>query len=355
MASLQDITTSDTSTVELEPYSLISRDDDWAAMRFTQFEWAFGLKYRATPFDSEFNVITVPRDLIPLLKRQTLRLAPKKHVIEHAYDIMKHNRTAKVGERRKFEEFGKGPWEYVLFSGRFDHKTLRPKYLPPLFQRISDGKAESLNLDADYDNLPRITSMIHPAIAIFLLELQVPDPLYAPQSLKENIIFPMINIVGIWPSWSHNPFKPFPTSSSSSKRKRSRSELSDITCKCTLCAHSSESSSSFGTYASDFNSSDGEELIALLPAGEDAEDGKVDLDVTAWAGKVILPRAHSSDDDLDDNEDDELLRTYAQESALAPEQAKKALKEEDEKRNALAEPTLEELRCRLSKKRSRRR
>uniref|UniRef100_A0A0W0G6C5 Uncharacterized protein n=1 Tax=Moniliophthora roreri TaxID=221103 RepID=A0A0W0G6C5_MONRR len=302
MLSLQDISISNNTDLELESYSLISKDDSWAAMEFTHFEWAFGLDYRGCPFDSEYNVVKVSKDLIPCLQKQTLQFAPTKDVIQHAYDIMAYNRMKKVGERRN---------------------------------------AEGLSL-------PRISSMVHPAIAILVLTLYQPDALHSPQSLKENVVFPIIKIVGIWPHWSHNRFKPEPTS----KRKRRRSETSDtITCKCTLCVYdsSSEPSSSSGTYASDIDSSDSGERVAL-PVGDIEKDGKVDLDVVAWAQTVILPPLYDDSDEMSDNE---LLRTYAQESALALEQVKKTLKEENGKRNKLAAPTLEKVRFCLSKKRSR--
>ncbi|KAI3620967.1 hypothetical protein WG66_008840 [Moniliophthora roreri] len=354
MLSLQDISISNDPDFQLESYALISRDDSWAAMQFTHFEWSFGLDYRGIPLDSEYNVVRVSKDLIPCLQKQTLQFAPTKDVIQHACDMLAYNHTMKVGERRRFEEFGKGPWEYILFPGRFDHKTLKPEYLPPLYQRSSNGQMSPLTLDAhNYDTLPRMSLMIHPTIAILLLKLYQPDALHSPQSLKENVIFPIIKIVGKWPHWSHNRFKPLPTS----KRKRRRSEASDgISCKCTLCVYDSssedEEESLSGTYASDFDSSDSGEHV-VLPVGNTENVGNVDLDVAAWAQKVILPPASSRYDDSDEISDDELLRIYAQESALAPEQAKKALKEENKKRNVLAAPTLEEAWCRSSKKRSR--
>ncbi|ESK88766.1 hypothetical protein Moror_17154 [Moniliophthora roreri MCA 2997] len=349
MLSLQDISTSNNPDVELESFPLVSRDDCWAAMEFTHFEWAFGLEYHGLPFDSEFNMVTASKDIISCLENRTLRLAPNKEVIQHAYELLQHNHTSQVDERRRFREFGEGPWEYVLFPGSFDHKTLKPKYLPPLFQRSPNGKMEPLIFNShDYDTLPRITAMIHPTIALLLIVLVPLDPYHAPEGLKENALLPSTRIVGAWPLWSHNRFKPEPTSP---KRKRSRSE-SEITCKCTLCAQTSsfESSSSSGTYASDLDSSDDGERVSLPVGGDPEEDGKVELDVAAWAGKIVLPLTHSGVDDLDDLEDDPLLRTYAQESALAPEQVRKVLKEEDKKRNVLAKPTLEELRCRLSKR-----
>ncbi|EEB89162.1 hypothetical protein MPER_12776 [Moniliophthora perniciosa FA553] len=211
---------------------------------------------------------------------------------------------------------------------------------------------EALILDADdFNTLPRMTLMVHPTITICLVALVPPDPYHAPESLRQSVLLPLAKIVGAWPLWSHNRFKPERTSS---KRKRSRSE-SEMTCNCTSCAHSSSFElSSSGTYASDFDSSDDDGERVTLPVGGDPEEGgKAELDVASWAGKVLLP-TYSEVDDLDDLENDQLLRTYAQESALTPEQVKKALKEEDKKRITLAGPTLEELQCRLSKKRLRR-
>ncbi|EEB89186.1 hypothetical protein MPER_12742 [Moniliophthora perniciosa FA553] len=290
--SLQDISTSNNPDIGIDSYSLISKADSWAAMEFTHFEWSLGLDYRGLPFDSEYNVLKVSKNIIPYLRKKTLRFAPMKDVIQHAHSIVEYNHTQTVEKRRRFEEFGEGPWEYVLFPGRFDHKTLEPKYLPPLYQRSSDGEMLPLTLDAhNYDSLPRVTLMVHPAIVILVLRLHQPDVLHSPQSLKENVISPLIKIVGAWPHWSHNRFKPEPIS----KRKRRRSEPSDtITCKCTLCAYdsSSESSSSTGTYASDTDSSDSGERV-VLPAGYTEKDDKFDLDVAAWAQKVTLPLVSS--------------------------------------------------------------
>ncbi|EEB90724.1 hypothetical protein MPER_11031, partial [Moniliophthora perniciosa FA553] len=291
MLSLQDISISNNPDIEIESYSLISKDDSRAAMEFTHFEWSLGLDYRGLPFDSEYNVLKVSKDIIPCLRKNTLRFAPMKNVIQHAYDIVAHNHAQTVEKRRRFEEFGEGPWEYVLFPGRFDHKTLEPDYLPPLYQRSSDGEMLPLTLDAhNYDSLPRMSLMVHPAIVILALRLYQPDAFHSPDSLKENVVSPLIRIVGAWPHWSHNRFKPEPIS----KRKR-RSEPSDtITCKCSLCAYdpSSESSSSTGTYASDIDSSDSGERV-VLPAQYTEKDDKFDLDVAAWAQKVILPLVSS--------------------------------------------------------------
>ncbi|KAI3616308.1 hypothetical protein WG66_014115 [Moniliophthora roreri] len=120
MLSLQDISISNNTDLELESYSLISKDDSWAAMEFTHFEWAFGLDYRGCPFDSEYNVVKVSKDLIPCLQKQTLQFAPTKDVIQHAYDIMAYNRMKKVGERRNAEglrNLEKGPGNTSFFPG----------------------------------------------------------------------------------------------------------------------------------------------------------------------------------------------------------------------------------------------
>ncbi|EEB98647.1 hypothetical protein MPER_01811 [Moniliophthora perniciosa FA553] len=207
---------------------------------------------------------------------------------------------------------------------------------------------EPLILNAhDYDALPRMTLMVHPTIAIFLTTLLPLDPYHAPESLRQNVLYPLSKIIGAWPLWSHNRFKP--------ERHRQRGSVpveSEMTCNCASCAQASSfESSSSGTYGSDFDSSDDGERVTL-PVDEDPEgDCKAELDVAAWAGKVVLLPTYS---ELDDLVGDQLLRTYAQESALTPGQVKRALKEEDKKRNTLARPTLEDLRCRLSKKRSRR-
>ncbi|KAK7043926.1 hypothetical protein VNI00_008092 [Paramarasmius palmivorus] len=320
-------------------------------MELTHFEWAFGFDYRGFPFESDHNIVTVPTNLASCLREKTLCLAPSKEVFQQVQEIIKHNNTAEVHERRTFQEFGEGPWEYILFPGWMDRKTFKPKYLPQLYLRSSSGDMSPLHYNTqDYDSLPRITSMIHPTIAIFLFILRPPDLSSAPEILKENIFLPALSTLAIWPAWSHNRFKTL-SSSSSSKRKRSDSIASDaVTCKCTQCINCYETaSSSTGTYASDIASSDDE--VSFGPAGDD-EDDKFELNVSAWADKVI-PQRRCRIVNFDDLGNDRILQRYAQEPALSPEQVDGALKEENEKRNTLAGP-LQKVSCQLSKKRPRR-
>uniref|UniRef100_A0A0W0GDP2 Uncharacterized protein n=1 Tax=Moniliophthora roreri TaxID=221103 RepID=A0A0W0GDP2_MONRR len=353
MFSLERISTSTDPNVTLERYSLISRDDSWAVSQITRFEWIFGLDYRRFPFESEHNVLPVPKDLIPLLEKRYLMFAPVTAAIHQAFDMIKYNGSVKALKegRRRYTEFGEGPWEYVLFPGKYPDESRQARHLPPLFYHSPDGNTHSLELDAsDFAKFPRISLKIHPTVAIFFVKLQPPDAIFMPPSLRENALIPLLRVVAIWPLWTHNRFL---SDQTSSKRKRSESaDSSRISCHCTECLRDQEPSSSSSSSASD-----GSETFASdeEPVAHDAEDDrKFTPSIVAWRGKVVLPAPSTGSDYLDDVAEDDQLLAYVQESALDPQYADEALEEENRKRATLAGPALGNFQCRYSAKRSRR-
>ncbi|KAI3601340.1 hypothetical protein WG66_013322 [Moniliophthora roreri] len=65
------------------------------------FEWTFGLDYHGFPFENEYNVASVPKDLITCVKERDLRFASSKDVIQHVYDLLQHNNVSSISEWRR--------------------------------------------------------------------------------------------------------------------------------------------------------------------------------------------------------------------------------------------------------------
>ncbi|KAK1235636.1 hypothetical protein PQX77_001121 [Marasmius sp. AFHP31] len=227
MDSLQDITTQPDGHIELEEVQLIDEHD----LRYPA--WIFGMDRVAFPFISEENTLKVHKALAPYIKRQKLALAPSPSILGRALEMLKYNtRVELVDDRQRFEDFGTGPWEYVLFP------TKGRGTLPPLFQRLPDGNTTSFLLDtSDFNNLPRFKSMVHPLFVVFLRWLHPLGSMQVERCLAGHVIDPVDKITIKWPFWTHNRFLPV---RSSSKRKRSRA----ISCDCTDCLEDDCSSSS---------------------------------------------------------------------------------------------------------------
>ncbi|KAK1227400.1 hypothetical protein PQX77_009601 [Marasmius sp. AFHP31] len=233
MHSLQDITTQPDGHIELEEVRLIGEYD------ILYPAWIFGMDRVAFPFSSEENTLKVHKALAPYIKRQKLALSPSPSILDRAFEMLDHNHGAElVDDRQKFEDFGTGPWEYVLFP------TKGRGTLPSLFRRLPDGKTISFPLDtSDFDNLPRFKSMVHPLFVIFLRKLRPLGSMHVEQCLERHVIDPVNKILLEWPFWTHDRFLPV----RSSKRKRSRG----ISCDCTDCMKDDCSSSSEDTESSD--------------------------------------------------------------------------------------------------------
>ncbi|KAK1222386.1 hypothetical protein PQX77_014782 [Marasmius sp. AFHP31] len=225
MYSLENITTRPDGHVELETFDLIEEYETTNPMDLHRFEWTFGLDNLQLPFRGKENKMTVHKDLIRHFKDQKLAFLPSKSVIGRAVKMMGHNKKARlVGDRQRFEEFGTGPWEYVLFATKGTGK------LPPLFHRLPHGSTVPLPLASlDYDNLPRFTSTTHPLVVIFSRKMHFISSSGVDSSLAEHVIEPMEDILLKWPLWTHNRFLPKLTSP-----KRKRSGAFDC-CACSDC------------------------------------------------------------------------------------------------------------------------
>ncbi|KAK1235644.1 hypothetical protein PQX77_001129 [Marasmius sp. AFHP31] len=222
---LEDITTRSDGQTDLETFPLIEEGRIINPMALHRFEWTFGLDNLGFPFAGEENEMTMHKDLVRHIKRQKLAFSPSKSVIQRAYAMMEHNRKmVSAGDRQRFEDFGTGPWEYVLFS------TKGREPLPPLFHRMPNGNTSPLSLAvSDCDSLPRFTSMIHPLVVLFFRKLHSIGSYRVERSLSKHVIEPMETVFLRWPIWTHNHFLPKLTSP-----KRKRSGASDC-CGCPDC------------------------------------------------------------------------------------------------------------------------
>ncbi|KAK7043089.1 hypothetical protein VNI00_008443 [Paramarasmius palmivorus] len=344
MLSLHRISTSSDRLSPVGSMKMIMKEDGWAVMA-REHELGDGLFV--------FITVLASRDIVPLFQKRQVMLVPKKEVSQFALELIRFNAIA-VGkdDRRKFEatfqEFGSGPWEYILMPGKYDRKTREPCQLPPLFYHHPDGTVSTMTFDTtDLLSLPEVSSKIHPAIIAMHAFLHPPNVFNMPPSIKDDAVIPLIRIAGAWPLWQHNRF--ISSTPTSSKRKRSESETSSlITCLCSTCRVVETLSSSSSSVTCD----DRHRPFAVDDEEAEEAEGKRRLGIVTWAGKVVLP---AGTDDLDNLvELDPLLQEYAQESALDPDLAKQVQEEEDQKRLLLAAPTLDDVWCRVSVKRSRR-
>ncbi|KAL0065385.1 hypothetical protein AAF712_007591 [Marasmius tenuissimus] len=304
MYSLEDITTRSDGHVDLETFLLIEEDEIINPMALHRFEWTFGLDNRGFPFSGEENQMSVHKDLIRHIKREKLAFSPSKSVFQKAFAMMEHNdKMQSSGDRQRFQDFGTGPWEYVLFS------TKGREPLPPLFRRMPDGSTIPLSLAvSDYDNLPRFISTIHPLVVIFFRKLHLIGSHRVERPLSEHVIEPMRKIFLRWPLWTHNRFLPRLTSP-----KRKRPGASD-SCGCpdckrweySDCSTSSSSSREARSEASagSESSDDSESWRDPEPVKEVAKD---DFCVKEWS----LQTERSSDN----HPSDPILEQYSMEAS----------------------------------------
>ncbi|KAJ8078132.1 hypothetical protein PM082_000338 [Marasmius tenuissimus] len=301
---LQDITTQSDGQTDLETFPLIEEDRIINPMALHRFEWTFGLDNLGFPFNGEENEMTVHKDLVRHIKRQKLAFSPSKSVIQRAYAMMEHNRKIEsAGDRQRFEDFGTGPWEYVLFS------TKGREPLPPLFHRMPDGNTTPLSLAvSDYDSLPRFMSMIHPLVVIFFRKLHSIGSYRVERPLSKHVIEPMEAVFLRWPIWTHNHFLPKLTSP-----KRKRPGASDC-CGCPDCKRweysddSTSGSSSQGTRSESStgsdSSDDSESWRDPDPVKQVTED---DSRVKEWSLQTEKPS--------DDHDSDSILEQYSMEAS----------------------------------------
>ncbi|KAK1226174.1 hypothetical protein PQX77_010850 [Marasmius sp. AFHP31] len=244
----------------------------------------------------------VSKDIKQYLARRSLIFVPTSAVLKKAFDMMDFNDSSarRYEDRKRFEDFGSGPWEYTIMPGRWERKTYKPEYLPHLYHHSPDGTVTPLHFDnCHFNDLPRFTSTVHPLIVILFLKMRLPDIFGVPPSIREHAIMPLIEICGRWPCWLHNRFVPLPTSP---KRKHS-------------------DNSSAPDFDVESNTSD------LYFTSEDL--------VASWQRKLEKDASIHQPPDTDG-----AVVEYAQETVLSPEDVSRQLKEEDDKRWVLAKPAM---------------
>ncbi|KAJ8078089.1 hypothetical protein PM082_000295 [Marasmius tenuissimus] len=223
MISLQSITTRCDGSIELETCGLL-RKDHLTPLRLHRFEWAFGMDNESFDVASDINRLTVHRDLIPLIHSSNLAFNPVQGVINKAISMMEHNSRVTLDERQRFEDFGTGPWEYILFSTKAPGSNI-----PPLYYRSPDGTTTAFHFDlSDPENLPHFTSTIHPLVVLFFRRIHHLFREYVAPSLHDPVVQPVRELTDSWPYWIHNRFLPEVTSPI---RKRPDADY----CRCADC------------------------------------------------------------------------------------------------------------------------
>ncbi|KAJ8078067.1 hypothetical protein PM082_000273 [Marasmius tenuissimus] len=204
MYSLQDITTCPDGSIELETFGLV-REEETRPLSKHRFEWAFGLEQGTFDTSSHSNLLTVHKDLVGLFRSQSLVFSPVPSVLERAFSMMEHNkRTHSLNDRQRFEDFGSGVWEYILFSTKG-----RGRSVPPLYRRLPDGTTTPFLFDlSDPEKLPHFTSTIHPLFVLFFRKLTMISIMRVEPSLWEHVGHPVQKMTNRWPLWTHNRFLP---------------------------------------------------------------------------------------------------------------------------------------------------
>ncbi|KAL0056585.1 hypothetical protein AAF712_016809 [Marasmius tenuissimus] len=305
MYSLQDITTRPGGSVELETSGLVTKEKA-RPLSLHRFEWAFRMDYRDFNVDSDINMLTVHKDLIPLLRSQNLCLSPLPVVIDKAFSIMEYNKAASsVNERQRFEEFGDGPWEYILFPMKGRGCTL-----PPLYHRQPDGTATPLHFDlSNPDKLPHVTTTVHPLVVLFLRELTLIGVERVERSLWDHAVRPVQKLTNWWPLWTHNRFLPKVTSP-----KRKRPGASEY-CHCPECRkweysyRSTSTSSSSGSKSEDSpTNSDSSDDSELWRDPEPVKEvTRNDSHIKVWSRQTEKPS--------EDDKSDPILEQYSMEAS----------------------------------------
>ncbi|KAK1231907.1 hypothetical protein PQX77_004975 [Marasmius sp. AFHP31] len=287
MYSLEDITTSSDGTVELESLRLVECRNVHP-MQVHRFEWAFGLDWAGFSVDSATNTVSGHKDLIHYLKQQKIAFTPLPSILNKALSMMEKNKlVSSVDDRQRFEEFGNGPWEYVLFpieDGR--------DVLPPLFHRSPDGSITPLHLDtSDPKSLPRFRSMVHPLVVTLHRKLNHIGRDQVDPSILDHVFRPMQKLMIRWPSWTNNRFAPQLTSP---KRKRPSVHAPCPCLDCSKSEHSDHSSFSDGSSSISSGSSDDSESWRDPDPVE--EITKHDPRIESWSRQTEAPSDHAASD-----------------------------------------------------------
>ncbi|KAG7088026.1 hypothetical protein E1B28_012063 [Marasmius oreades] len=332
MVSLETLTPFQDKPIEPRQFQLISLRSFTVAMYICHFEWIFGLEYGSFPYNSELNTMLVSNDIREYLEEGSLIFIPTAGVMEKAYDMMIYNdnRSREPDERKRFEEFGTGPWEYTILPGRWDRKTKKIRSLPPLFNRSPDGNLTPFPFeDCDYDALPRFTSFVHPLIVIMLNRINMPNNHPASMAIQEKLIAPLKKVLRKWPQWQHNRFLPMPNT----KFKREYDAGQKIICHCTFCSKNGSSTSTASSpELADTCTDDAEEVEEESRMEEYKELSRIANErIAVWRGCLEgVVFIHG------DVEHDGILDRYGQECTDAADKVMLRQEEERAKREKLA-------------------
>ncbi|KAJ8078214.1 hypothetical protein AAF712_002900 [Marasmius tenuissimus] len=339
MISLENIVTEPDNQDEspLATFDLVNEDDRTEDERsIHMFEWLHGLERDGCTFDTELNVLKVSSDMKRCLEStsESYLIFPSRDVMERATEMVEANtRIRNASQRRRFEEFGAGPWEYVLAPS----KRAQGKDAPRLYHRTSNGTVPiTFNTD-DFDSLPRFISFIHPLFAMLSLVIKIPDPSHYSSVIEEQLFVPFCDYQTTWPMLMGDPFMP-------PSPKRTHSEISDdkyseSPCNCSHCRQTPDLDPDC------VSASDGCSLESVI----DDTDAPpyIPPGVRSWAEG--LEPSH----DGEANGDDDLLLSYTREPTKTPSEVMGGLKEEDVHRERLANQVLADW-CTARRKRARR-
>ncbi|KAK1218539.1 hypothetical protein PQX77_018782 [Marasmius sp. AFHP31] len=339
MISLEDIVTELDNQNESPPatFDLVNEEDRAEDERSIQmFEWLHGLKRDGCSFDTELNGLKVSSDMKKCLEStpEHYLIFPSRDVMERATGMVEANtRILNASQRRQFEEFGAGPWEYVLAPSKRAHG----KDTPRLYHRTPNGTVPiTFNTD-DFDSLPRFTSFVHPLYAMLSLVIKIPDPSHYSSTIEEQLFVPFYDYQTTWPMLMGNPFMP-------PSPKRTRSEISDdedseAPCNCSHCRQTPDLDPDY------VSASDGCSLESVMDDTD--EPPYIHPEVQSWAEG--LEPSH----DGESNSDDNLFLSYAREPTKTPSEVMGGLREEDVHRERLANQVLADW-CTAKRKRARR-
>ncbi|KAL0070042.1 hypothetical protein AAF712_002939 [Marasmius tenuissimus] len=321
------LTTPSNVTVDVTSWKPVEEDTEPDEM-LRVYEWLHGMDYQS--FD--FQEIEVSSELKRLLQGPPIAfiLSPTKDIVEKAANLCKFNKNVKQPEERQGHEvFGTGPWEYILIP--YEHMKEK---LPRLYQ-FSNGTTSPLNFDInDFDTLPRLTSSLHPLVAIHYLTRRCPSPSGYSESIREGVINTVYKYRMSLPFYFDCPFAPRPPSP-----KRNHSEISsdpeedEESCDCSHC-----SKPALDADCSSVEESEDEDE-------EQQEQPNVPRNVSEWVLRVV-PTSGDVLGTSERGEDDEEISSKV-------DGVFSRLEEENQRRLQLAKPILAD-RCTATRKRIRR-
>ncbi|KAJ8078170.1 hypothetical protein PM082_000376 [Marasmius tenuissimus] len=182
LSPLDILTTPDSSGTDIMNWKPVK--EEWQPDTFIRvYEWLHGMDYRTFAFQE----IEVSSDFRRLVQkpRATFILIPTKAIVEKAFNLSKFNRSVKEpDERQRFEVFGSEPWEYILIP----YEDAKKDDLPQLYQ-LSGGTTVPIDYDPDdFDTLPRLTSSLHPLVALYYLTRMMLFPSRYANSIRQGVV-----------------------------------------------------------------------------------------------------------------------------------------------------------------------